>query len=86
MSLDNVVVSVILFVLKIRKNMTFNNVADFMERVTNKFRKKHQPLHIVISDLKGIVVAKAVHCYDIKEMYRVPRKGDQGDRCLIHRQ
>lgn len=73
MSLDNVVVSVILFVLKIRKSMTFDNVVDFLERITNRLKKKPQPLHIVISDLKGIIVAKEVSCYDINNMYRVPR-------------
>ena len=68
-----IAVSVLLFLLKKRKKVTFDNIADFLERVTNSMRKKRQPLHIVISDPEGIVVAKAVHCYDIKEMYNVPR-------------
>ena len=68
-----IAVSVLLFLLKKRKKVTFDNIADFLERVTNSMRKKRQPLHIVISDPEGIVVAKAVHCDDIKEMYNVPR-------------
>lgn len=71
--LINIATSVLLFLSKIRKKVTFNNIADFLEGITNSLRKKPQPLHIVISDPEGIAVAKEIHCYDIKEMYREPK-------------
>ena len=71
MSLNNVAVSVILFVLKIRKKFTLDNIIDTLERITP--RKETQSWPIVISDPDGIVVAKILAPYDIKHMYRDPK-------------
>ncbi len=73
MSLKSIAVSAILFVLKIRKNMTFDNVADFIERITNRLKKEPKPLPIVVSDPDGIVVAKILIPYQIKHMYHDPK-------------
>ena len=70
MSLKSIAVSAILFVLKIRKKFTLDNIIDTLERITP--RKETQSWPIVISDPDGIVVAKEVLCYDIKHMYRKP--------------
>lgn len=70
MGLKSIAVSAILFVLKIRKKFTLDNIIDTLERITP--RKETQSWPIVISDPDGIVVAKEVLCYDIKHMYRKP--------------
>lgn len=53
--------------------MNINSVATWLERVINSMKKKKEPLHIVVSDPKGVVVAKDLQCYDIKHMYRDPK-------------
>lgn len=65
MSLNNVAVSVILFVLKIRKNMTFDNVADFIERINNRLKKEPKPLPIVVSDPDGIIPCHYVQILNV---------------------
>lgn len=71
MGLKSIAVSAILFVLKIRKKFTLDNIIDTLERITP--RKETQSWPIVISDPDGIVVAKILIPYQIKHMYHDPK-------------
>ena len=48
------------------EDMLLDRIAEFLDNVINSFKKEPQPLHIVINDPSGVVVAKRLSVDDLK--------------------